>query len=534
MELFELDGQSQHCHGHNGPKPGKGVRVSDKYCRADGDSGAGDKTHHRRLQAGHTTPYDGRIAEAEYAKAGIPCFLDNKRAITANPYVKLLNGFLELFIKNFDYESVFHYLRSGMAGFLPEEVDILDNYVLACGIKGFKRWSEPFTRQVQGIDEEKLEVLNEIRARFMEKILPVKEIFSGRAKTVSEYTKALYAFSLSQEIYEKLIAYKEQFEEQGDLLSAKEYGQVYTLVMEVLERLIRLLGEEVLPLKEYKELLDTGFREAQVGLIPSGIDQIVVGDIERTRLKDIKVLFFIGVNDGIIPKAVGSGGIISDTERELLREKQVEMAPTKREAIYTEHFYLYLNLTKPMRHLYLSYSNVGADGSKIKPSYLIGRIQKLFPKAVIIDEMSARLKLEHALGADKGRKFLLEGLSMYRNDIDTTEVERNLWESLLSWYLEDELLERELSGFVEGAFYQPKKSQIGKAAAKALYGEQMKGSVTRLEQYAACAYAHFLSYGLKIRERQEFKLKMLLKTVRMKFIWLSMSVGQKTENLTIY
>ena len=450
----------------------------------------------------------GRIVEAEYAKAGIPCFLDNKRAITANPYVKLLNGFLELFIKNFDYESVFHYLKSGMTGFAPEEVDLLDNYVLACGIKGFKKWNEPFVRIVSGINEEKLTVLNEIRARFMEKIIPMKEVFGGRAKTVAEYTKALYEFSLNQEVYEKLCLYRDEFEAQGDLLSAKEYGQVYTLVMELLERLIQLLGEEVLPLKEYKELLDTGFREAKVGLIPSGIDQIVVGDIERTRLKDIKVLFFIGVNDGIIPKAVGSGGIISDTERELLRDRQVEMAPTRREAIYTEHFYLYLNLTKPMQHLYLSYSNIGADGSKIKPSYLIGRIQQLFQKIRVIDEMAVKQQLEHALGADKGKKFLLEGLGMFRNDIVTTEVERRLWESLLGWYLEDTVLEKELSGLIEGVFYQPEKGQIGKAAAKALYGEQMQGSVTRLEQYAACAYAHFLSYGLKIKERQEFKLKM--------------------------
>ena len=450
----------------------------------------------------------GRIIEQEYAKAGIPCFLDNKRAITSNPYVKLLNGFLELYIKNFDYESVFHYLKSGMAGFKSEEVDLLDNYVLACGIKGAKKWSEPFVRLPQGMDEEKLIEINQLRERFMEKLLPMREIFGGKAKSVGEYTKALYEFSLSQGIYEKLSGYRKQFEEQGDLLSAKEYGQVYTLVMEVLERLVRLLGEEVLTLKEYKELLDTGFREAKVGLIPSGIDQIVVGDIERTRLKDIKVLFFIGVNEGVIPKAVGSGGIISDAERELLREKQVEMAPTKREAIYTEHFYLYLNLTKPMLRLYLSYCNVGADGSKVKPSYLIGRIQQLFPKTTIVDETGAKWSLEGALGADKGRKFLLEGLERYRSDILTTELEQTMWETLLSWYFEDNGFGKKIPHYIEGVFYQPEKSEIGKAVAKALYGEQMKGSVTRLEQYAACAYAHFLSYGLKIKERQEFKLRM--------------------------
>ncbi len=450
----------------------------------------------------------GRIIEQEYVKAGIPCFLDNKRAITSNPYVKFLNGFLEMFIKNFDYESVFHYLRSGMTELSEEEVDLLDNYVLACGIRGLKRWSEPFTRETAGFDEEKMVLLNELRERFMEKIIPMKKCFSGRAKNIIQYTKALYEFSLEQSIYEKLCAYKDGFEEQGDLLSAKEYGQVYTLIMEIFERFVRLLGEEIVPLKEYKELLNTGFREVKVGLIPSGIDQILVGDIERTRLKDIKVLFFIGVNDGVIPKAVGSGGIISDTEREMLREKRVEMAPTRRETIYTEHFYLYLNLTKPMEKLYLTYSNVKMDGSKAKPSYLIGRIQQLFPKTTVVDEMGGKQNIEQAMNADKGRKFLLEGLGRFRGDIETTDVEQKLWENLLTWYLEDEILGKEMPKYVEGVFYRPENSEIGRAVALALYGTQMKGSVTRLEQYAACAYAHFLCYGLKIKERQEFRLKM--------------------------
>ena len=450
----------------------------------------------------------GRIIEQEYAKADIPCFIDYKRAITSNPYVKFLNGFLELFIKNFDYESVFHYLRSGMVEFTKEEVDLLDNYALACGIRGIKKWQEPFTKEITGFDEERLILLNELRVRFIDDILLMRKRFSGKPKTIAEYTKALYQFSVEQTIFEKLCSYKEMFEANGDLLSAKEYEQVYTLIMEIFERLVRLLGEEVVSLKEYKELLNTGFREVKVGLIPSGIDQILVGDIERTRLKDIKVLFFIGVNDGIIPKAVGSGGIISDTERELLREKKVELAPTKRETIYTEHFYLYLNLTKPMERLYLTYSNVKTDGSQAKPSYLIGRMKQLFPKIAIIEEMGEKKSLEQAISADSGRRFLLEGLERYRSNINTTNVEQKLWEDILTWYLNDEHFKEEIPHYIEGAFYQPKNSEIGKAVAMALYGTEMKGSVTRLEQYAACAYAHFLAYGLKIKERQEFKLKM--------------------------
>ena len=93
-------------------------------------------------------------------------------------------------------------------------------------------------------------------------------------------------------------------------------------------------------LSEFKELLDTGFSEARIGLIPPGTDQIVAGDISRTRISGIKYLFFIGVNDINIPKGNSGGGILSDSERTFLSGEEFEIAPTSRELVYQEQFYL--------------------------------------------------------------------------------------------------------------------------------------------------------------------------------------------------
>lgn len=442
----------------------------------------------------------GRLIEEEYKKCGIPYFMDNKREILKNPYCRLLSGLLELFSKGFDYESMFHCLRSGMLSIEADRLDKLENYVLALGVRGYERWNSPFTRSLKGMTEEELAALDETREEIIELLRPLWEKISKRGRTVREYTEGLYQFGLSIHAYEKLLAYQRDFEEAGNLLAAKEYGQVYQQVCEIFEQAVELLGEEKVSLKEYRELLETGLSKAKVGLIPAGVDQIVVGDMERTRLKDIKALFFLGVNDGMVPKASGGGGILSDMERELLKESQVELAPTKRESIYTEQFYLYLNLTKAERYLYMTYAFCGNDGKERKPSYLIGKISRMFPDAAKEPEDW----LEERLGADGGLTYLLEGLAL-GGKIEDAEEER-FWQGLIGWYLKNKKLKQNLITYIEAALTPAAESKISQAAAKALYGEENKGSVTRLEQYAACAFSHFISYGLKLRERQLFRL----------------------------
>lgn len=438
----------------------------------------------------------GRLIEEEYKKAGIPYFMDSKREILKNPYCRLLSGIMELFAKSFDYESMFHCLRSGMFAIPADELDRLENYVLALGIRGYQRWNAPFERKYGKMTEEELEGINRTREGIMELLRPLWETVSKRNRTVREYTEALYRFSLSIGAWERLKQYQKTFEEQGNLLAAKEYGQVYQLVCEIFEQAVELLGEEEVSLREYRELLETGLSKAKVGLIPAGVDQVLIGDMERTRLKDIKALFFLGVNDGMVPKAVKGGGILSDVEREHLKDSRVELAPTRRESIYTEQFYLYLNLTKTEKYLFLTYAFTGSDGKEKKPSYLIGKISRMFSGAV---EMKTG-DMEEKLGADRGFSYLLEGLSK------EPESEETFWKGLCSWYLNNEELKQDLISYIEEAVLPTEESRISRAAAESLYGKETRGSVTRLEQYAACAFAHFISFGLKLRERTLFRL----------------------------
>ena len=445
--------------------------------------------------------------ETEFGQLEIPCFIDRTRGIILNPMIEYIKSALQLYIKDFSYDTVFHFLRSGMVDISREEIDELENYVIRTGARGYRTYSRLFTRKTEEMqqgsgqddterEEETLERLNRIRQQFADTV----EILhmAPRAKA-GEYVDHLYDFLVQNQVQQKLLNYQQQFEQEGDLAKAREYAQIYRLVMDLLDQIYGLLGEEEISLQEFADILEAGFGEITVGTIPQNVDRIVVGDMERTRLKQVKVLFFLGVNDGNIPKNVSKGGIISDMDREFLIESGTEMAPSPRQQMYIQRLYLYLNMTKPSQRLYLSYAKVNSDGKGIRPSYLIDTVRKLFPQ-LAVEYPQNRSRLEQIEGRQEGARYLAEELREYADGTLREEERQDFYLMYRAYEADPEGRDR----LTAAAFRRYKESGLSRIVARALYGRQLENSVSRLETYAACACRHFLQYGLSLQEREEF------------------------------
>ncbi len=440
------------------------------------------------------------FVETAFAQMEIPCYIDRNRGIVLNPMIEYIKSALALFEKDFSYEAVFRYLRSGLADLDAEEVDLLENYCVQTGLRGYRRYSRLFTAKIAGMegDEEALSRLNVLRERMM---LQVEMLHLGREGLVKDYVNALYEFLVQNHVQDQLLKLEQQFEEAGDHTRAKEFAQIYRLVMELLDQIYALLGEETITLQEFADILEAGFGEIQVGTIPQNVDRILVGDMERTRLKQVKVLFFMGVNDGNIPKSATKGGIISDMDREFLRESELELSPSPRQQMYIQRFYLYLNMTKPSHRLYLSYAKVNSAGKSLRPAYLVDVVKKLFP-ALATEYPELKSPIEQIVTRKEGESYLARGLRDYVEGTLSPEREKEFY-TIYQVYGEDALLKKR-DFFTESAFKRYRDSGLSAAVAKALYGVRLENSVTRLETYAACAYRHFLQYGLSLKEREEF------------------------------
>lgn len=402
----------------------------------------------------------GELAVNMLSQNDIPSFLDYKRNIMGNSAVGFIRGALQIVEEDFSYESVFGFLKTGLTGISKEETDILENYCLALGIKGYKRYESTWIRKTPRMEKAGLsmEYINSVR----EKVLDLLKVFRGavrECKTVLDYSRVLYDFMLQTSLEEKLKQKAKEFAEMGELSLRGEYEQVYGKMIGLLDKFVALLGDEKVGFREFNDILDAGLGEIKVGLIPQSKDAVMIGDIERTRLENVKVLFFTGVNDGIIPKQSAGGGIISESDKEILRENGVELSMTEREKVFIQKFYLYLSMTKPSERLYLSYARICSDGKSRKMSYLLITICRLFPD----------LRIRSDAAGDSVLRLV------------------RIPESSVKWnFLKDEIRED---------------------VAEELYGKDYMTSISAIENFSACAFAHFVTYGLRLSEREVYDIK---------------------------
>jgi ATP-dependent helicase/nuclease subunit B len=443
----------------------------------------------------------GNYADEIFSKYRIPYFMDQTTEILFHPFIEFVRAALQVVETGFDYEPVIRFLRCGFSSLEEDEIDILDNYLVATGIRGTRAWEKRWLRMPRRQTLYDLEKLEEIRCYLYDLFAPLMGAFSGEEATAAAEITALYGFFCRLGVEEQLWAREQEFLEEGSQVKSKEYGQIYQIVIELLEKFYRLLGEEHLSISEFTEILEAGLSASKVASVPPGYDNVTIGDIERTRLNYTKILFFAGVNDGVIPKAGNSGGIISEYEREMLQELHMELAPGAREKAFIQRFYLYRNLTKPSDKIYISYARVDSEGKKIRPSYLIDVVRRMFPKLVVA-EIDKIMDTPDYSTASAAWDYLIHG----QKDAS--------WFALAKYFT----VSGESAGDGAGEAFDKKHRMeallkapyvfyhaepISRAAAEAVYGRTLHSSVTRLEQFAACAYAHFLRYGLRIEEREE-------------------------------
>lgn len=470
-------------------------------------------------------PYE-KLLPSIFNSYEIPYFLDKKRALKHHPLLDLTKSVLEVAEKGWNYEPLFRYLKTDLANISRQETDLLENYCLAHGIRG-GRWNdgkpwnyrrnltisqENFGLPIAEEEERLLARINKARNKV---VLNLDKFIKNIAKAQKgrDYALCLYNLYDDLAIARKLEYWSQAAERDGFLEEGQVHSQVWNKMMDLLDQATEVLGDENLGIGEFNKIIEAGLASIELGLIPPGLDQVMVGSVDRSRNPDLKAVFIIGVVEGIFPSRGSEDGLINDEERRRLAELDVVLAPTCTSQIFNEQFYVYQALTRASSRLWLSCPLADNEGKALTPSSLLNSINKLFLH-------TKNIFWGQEPEGDNNNEYLAHPgpavgyLAVELRRISEGKGIHPIWEQVYNWYLNKEEWQLPLKRIIQGLFEENRTERLTVEQTRKLYGAGInqkgylfKTSVSRLEKHKACPFSHFITYGLKLKEREEYKLK---------------------------
>lgn len=431
---------------------------------------------------------------SSFRKYGIDCFPDNRQPILTQPLMAFMLSLFDILTDGFNTEYVLRFLKTGLYGFTVEEISMLEDYALMWKIKA-SEWKNEWKSNPDGFgfefndySTEKLKNINDLRARIVGPLVALKNrVTDTDGETIS---RELFTFLRSAKVDENLKVFTSILMKNGEDELALEQGKIWKILTEILDSLYSATGKSAITLKRYRELFEIIVSTKDLGQIPNGVDEVIIGSADRIKATAPKAVFIVGANAGVFPMVSSSGVILNDTERCELQEKGVEIISNLEYNSVSEKFIAYHSMTLATEKLYVSYSSVDSKAEALTPSDLVFEVQRLYDDKVkvitpdILSLIESRRTAFSALAGEKDKNSQL-GITLYeffKNDGSQDELN---------------MLEK-----INKTEFTINNEEI----ATELFGKSMYISASKTEKFYQCPFSYFCQYGIKAQPRREAQM----------------------------
>ncbi|HHX75141.1 MAG TPA: helicase-exonuclease AddAB subunit AddB, partial [Firmicutes bacterium] len=452
------------------------------------------------------------LVSAVFTDYDIPFYVDERRPAAHHPLVEFLRSALEAVAGNFPPDAVFRLLKTDFLPLAREAADSVENYARAHGLRG-KYWLDEKAwglgkylaleeeAEEKGDKAQEADKIREGMAVLRDMLAPFAAACAGsKERPAADYCLALWQLMERADISGSLQRWTREAEAAGCHRQALEHRQVYNGVIDLLEQAHTILGDRVMTFYAFVQVMLAGLESLKPGLLPDTTDRVIIGSVERSRQPRLRAAYVLGLSEGDFPARLQEEGFFADHERDLLGTGGVELALGRRQRQYQEQYLAYIALTRSSQYLWLSCPLADEEGKAKRPSTVFKHVRELFPHNPVIfagnnaaDASFALARPQQAAGglllaagqAVRGGRLSPFWAAVYeeaRRHRETAALLAKLWPAL-TWH--------------------NAVPPLSRASAEILFGRTLKTSVSRLENFASCPFAHFARYGLRLQEREE-------------------------------
>lgn len=448
------------------------------------------------------------VIRRTFVRWGIPVFIDQKRKVIQHPVVGFLLSLLEIIGNGYRDSAVMQLIKSGFLGLAEEEQDALENYVQQFKIRG-TLWKKPFSRMGDNYTAEDLNRFNELREQVVSVIETARDRI-GKYNTAGEKIRGLYGFLADDFMMEDRIeAMAKAQQEAGFLDGAAETGQSWNVICRIFDQIVETVGEERLSGRALRQIVEAGLAEMEIGIVPVNPDSVLVGTMQRTRVGRVKALLVLGANEGLLPLQKTDEGLLSEREKAVLEEMDLEFSRTEDMVKQEERLAIYRTLSQPEERLYVSCSRIDETGGELRPSAVFRELENFLQSraesddSVVLGDLEDGEVTEIAVSPKGAISYLTDAFREYLEDGKLDED----WLYAGLWYGSHE--PEEMERIRRGMEFDNEQNALGGQLADALYrGDRraIEASASRLEKYSGCPFAHFISYGLRPEDLRVFEM----------------------------
>jgi ATP-dependent helicase/nuclease subunit B len=409
-----------------------------------------------------------------FSQYKIPFFMDQREKAAQHPLAELTRCVARCAAFGWRHDDWFGALKTGLVTAGDEEIDRLENEALARGWSG-DVWFSPLRA-----DAQKSEWAERFRKKWIPLFMRFRRLGRANGRELAEAFRQLWDDLSIEATLKEWTA--------DEWADGAIHATVWRQLNEWLEDLERAFADEPMALADWLPVLDAGLAELSVGVIPPALDQVLIGTIDRSRNPDLRLAILLGVNETVFPATPTEGNLLNESDREELARHDVRLGQSRREFLSRERFLGYIACTRSRERLVVAWSERDNSDQPLNPSPFFADLKRILPG----------LELDKFTGVD------------WTQAEHICELSSQLTRPVAHGPILTELLDRpKYSAFREQAASSANPSpseRLNPEIARKLYGTELRTSVSRMEEFAACSFKFFLHSGLRAEERKRFEL----------------------------
>ena len=461
-----------------------------------------------------------RLLSAALRRWEIPAFISEARPVDAEPLMRFVLSAFEIVNQGWQSDSVLNLLKTGLTSLCAEEIAQLENYIFTWKLSGRAAWLNAFEKHPDGYGkpmddaaQQALISLNALRMRITKPLARFSGVLhDGNGLTIST---AVYTLLTDFELDKTLPAFCAALEKAGHPELKQAQIRIWDLLMEVLDQMAGVLGEQPITGEKYGRLLREIVSDEDVSDIPQSMDSITFGAADRIRQSEPKAVFLLGAVQGEFPMIPSANGVFSDVERRELLALELPLSDTLEDRMLQEKYLAYCAMCSASERLYLTYP--AAEGKEAKsPSELVQAVRMALPKLTVIQDP------DPIFFANAPEAAFSQMASLYTQNTTASETLKAVFE---------EKTEYKGRFFGLGGQERMQAASLSADTARALFGEGRYFSASQIEIYHQCRFRYFCRYGLGAKERRPAELDALEYGSLMHYLFEQV-IGSREQDIT--